>query len=50
MIAEKGKAIATRPITYKQEKEAVIYKVQFKSSWKKVPLNSKQFKNLPLVD
>jgi len=50
MIAEKGKAIAARPITYKREKEAVIYKVQFKSSWKKVPLNSKQFKNLPLVD
>ncbi len=50
MLAEKGKAISTKPITYKKEKEEVIYKVQFKSSWKKIPLNSKKFKNLPPVD
>ena len=39
-----------RPVTYKRDKEAIIYKVQFKSSWKKIPLDSKLFKNLQPVD
>ncbi len=50
MLAEKGKSVSSQPITYKKEKEEIIYKVQFKSSWKKIPLNSKKFKGLPPVD
>lgn len=50
MIAEKDIEGRVKPITYKKEKEEVIYKVQFKSSWKKIPLKSNKFKNLPPVD
>jgi len=39
-----------RPVTYKRDKEAIIYKVQVKSSWKKIPLNSKIFTTLQPVD
>ncbi len=50
LLAEKGKKVKIRPVTYKKEKEEVIYKVQFKSSWKKIPLDSKKFKKLPPVE
>lgn len=50
LLAEKRKDIINQPVTYKRNKETVIYKVQFKSSWKKIPDNSEMFKGLPPVD
>ncbi len=51
MFANFGKKNNTnRPVTYKRDKEAIIYKVQVKSSWKKIPLNSNLFTALQPVD
>jgi len=51
MFAERSKNKNTnRPVTYKRDKEAIIYKVQIKSSWKKISLNSKLFEGLQPVD
>ena len=50
MFAEKNSVEANSPITYKTEKEGVVYKVQFKSSWKKIPAESEEFKGMPTVD
>lgn len=50
IIANENNQAANKPITYKIEKEGVIYKVQVKSSWKKIPLNDKMFYGLPKVD
>ncbi len=50
LLAKKGQHIINEPVTYKRNKESVIYKVQFKSSWKKIPDNSKMFQGLPVVD
>ncbi len=50
MIAEKTSQSASKPITYKIEKEGVIYKVQIKSSWKKIRENAGLFKGLPKVE
>ncbi len=41
---------ASKPVTYKIEKEGVVFKVQIKSSWKKIPENSALFKGLPKVE
>ena len=50
LLAEKQKDVINQPVTYKRNKESVIYKVQFKSSWKKIPDHSAMFKGLPPVD
>jgi len=50
LLAEKQEDIVNMPVTYKRNKESVIYKVQFKSSWKKIPADSKMFDGLPPVD
>jgi hypothetical protein len=50
MLAQpNGKAI-NKPTTYKTEIEGVVFKVQIKSTWKKIPFNSSVFKGLPKVD
>jgi hypothetical protein len=41
---------ASKPVTYKIEKEGVVFKVQIKSSWKKIPDDASLFKGLPKVD
>jgi hypothetical protein len=50
MLARPGGSNINKPITYKTEKEGVVFKVQIKSSWKKIPLNSAVFKGLANVD
>jgi len=50
LLARKGAYVVDKPVTYKRNKESVIYKVQFKSSWKKIPENSKMFKGMPAID
>ncbi len=50
LLARKGTYVVDKPVTYKRNKESVIYKVQFKSSWKKIPENSKMFKGMPAID
>ena len=49
LLAQKSGRIINQPVTYKRNKETVIYKVQFKSSWKKIPKNSEKFKGMPPV-
>lgn len=49
LVASKNHAMINQPVTYKRNKEAVIYKVQFKSSWKKISKNDAKFKGLPPV-
>ncbi|OQX97365.1 MAG: hypothetical protein B6I20_12775 [Bacteroidetes bacterium 4572_117] len=50
LLAKKSNETVNQPVTYKRNKETVIYKVQFKSSWKKIPVNSKILKGMPPVD
>jgi hypothetical protein len=50
MLARQNGHEINKPITYKTEKEGVVFKVQLKSSWKKIPLNTTVFKGLPKVD
>jgi hypothetical protein len=50
ILARQNGQEINKPITYKTEKEGVVFKVQLKSSWKKIPLNSSVFKGLPKVD
>ncbi len=50
MYAKKSTVAANPPITYKTEKEGVVYKIQFKSSWKKISSEAEVFKGLPKVD
>jgi len=49
MYVEKNPLEFNQPITYMTEKEGVVYKVQIKSSWKKIPEDSRVFKGLPKV-
>ena len=46
LLAEKKEKLAN----LEETKESVIYKVQIKSSWKKIPEDSVIFKSLPTVD
>jgi len=50
MVADRTGQSASKPITYKIEKEGVIYKVQIKSSWKKIAESASLFRGLPKVD
>jgi hypothetical protein len=50
ILATKGKGNAAKPITYMTEKEGVVFKVQIKSSWKKIDADASIFKGLPKVD
>jgi hypothetical protein len=50
MYAEKSIVSANPPITYMTEKEGIVFKVQFKSSWKKIPPDAEVFKGMPKVD
>ena len=50
MYAKKTNEAANPPITYMTEKTGVLFKVQFKSSWKKIAPESEEFKGLPKVD
>jgi hypothetical protein len=50
MYASKKRGEINRPITYKTEKEGVVFKVQIKSSWKKIPADAAIFKGLPKID
>ncbi|NJO91654.1 MAG: hypothetical protein HC831_23840 [Chloroflexia bacterium] len=50
LVANNMGLSASKPVTYKIEKEGVVFKVQIKSSWKKIPENSALFKGLPKVE
>ncbi|MBN2756360.1 MAG: hypothetical protein JXR51_04210, partial [Bacteroidales bacterium] len=50
MFATHSEKPVNKPVTYKRDKESIIYKVQIKSSWKKIPLNSNLFEGLQPVD
>ena len=50
MVADRTGQSASKPVTYKIEKEGVVYKIQIKSSWKKIPENASLFKGLPKVE
>jgi len=50
LLARSNDGQINKPITYKTEKEGVVFKVQIKSTWKKIPLNASLFKGLPKVD
>jgi hypothetical protein len=49
MFASKNQAEMNKPITYKTEKEGVVFKIQIKSTWKKIPAEAPEFKGLPKV-
>jgi hypothetical protein len=50
MLAHPDGGEINKPITYKTEKKGVVFKIQIKSTWKKIPLNASVFKGLPKVD
>jgi hypothetical protein len=50
MLAQPNGKEIKKPITYKTEKVGIVFKVQIKSSWKKIPQNSPVFKGLPKVE
>ncbi len=50
MVAISGKKKIRKPITYKIQKKGVIYKVQIKTAWHKIPANDPMFSGLPQVE
>ncbi len=49
MLSIAGEKKISKPVTYKIQKRGVIYKVQIKTAWHKIPLNDPMFDDLPPV-